>query len=150
MRGLESTVSKLTDVYQLTYVGRDVLVGNEILTFGSAAKLSCGICGRLLCETFWAPGDGTAEFRIICLDHGLVAWVRRYYLAPRGDGGHRPARLGGSNRKASAEIMREYGHHAHPFESVEAARLALAKEQEALDSVTMVLETYQTLGGRED
>lgn len=142
-RGKGVLMGALTDVYQLTYAGRDVLIGDEITTLDGAAKFVCGTCGGALFSR-WLEGAEQKWF-IVCPECGPAKFVRRYYTAMRGDGSLRPARLGGSNRKASAEIMRQYGHHPRPFESVEVAKAELAKEQEAMDSVAGVLEMYQAL-----
>ena len=134
----------LSDVYQLTYAGRDVLIGDEVLTLDGAAKFVCGICGGPLFSR-WLESDSDQHWFIVCPIHGPTEFVRRYYRAMRSDGSFRPARLGGSNQKAPPELIRELGHHAQPFESAEAAREALSREREAMDSVSMVLGIYAAL-----
>jgi len=138
-------MNALTDVYQLTYAGRDVLVGDETMTLEGAAKFVCGDCGTALFSRWLEPEDTEQRWFIVCPVCGPVEFVRRYYTAMRSDGSFRPARLGGSNRKASPEIMRELGHHPQPFESVTVAREALRKEGEALASVAGILDMYQAL-----
>lgn len=134
-------------VYQITYLdgGKRAIIGDEILTMTGATKYTCGQChGRLISK--WLEVEGSDQhWWIVCPTCGPVSWVSRYYRAMRSDGGFQPARLGGSNYKADAELMREVGHHSAPFESVAAAEAALELERQAVANVADVLAIVRQL-----
>lgn len=130
-------------VYQLTYHDRDVIVGDEIHTMRNAEAFACGICGGRLVSAW----DDGWVLRCGHCGETPVRWVRRYARAMRGDGSVRPMRLAKSSVKARPALIRELGHHAQPFDSVEKGEAALAKEKKILAGIENVLELFERMEG---
>lgn len=139
-------MSALTDVYQITYAGRDVLVGKEILTLRSAEGLGCGTCGHKLTTRWIEVPSSDVRYWLWCPEcEERVQFVRRYYRAMRSSGKFLPARLAKSNRKLTASQMLEYNHRAEPFESVEAAEQALVADEENAERIDQLMAAYAAM-----
>jgi len=138
-------MSALTDVYQVTYAQRDVLVGKEVLRLATAENLGCGKCGHKLTSR-WIEVEGSdVRFWLWCPNcEERVRYVRRYYRAMRSSGKFLPARLA-KGQKAPMAVMRELGHHPEPFASIEAAEAALEAEQENAERIDELMAAYAAM-----
>ena len=138
-------MSALTDVYEITYAGRDVLVGDEVLRLATAENLGCGQCGHKLTSRWVEVAGSDVRFWLWCPQcEERVRYVRRNYRAMRSSGKLLPARLAKGN-KAPKAIMRELGHHPEPFESIAAEKAAMAAEQENAVRIDDLMEQYAAM-----
>jgi len=137
-------MSAIHQVYQVTPLGdgRDVLVGDEMMTITTAENLGCGVCGGRLVSKWGEWGD--LRWRLECREHGPVQFVHRYYVAMRSDGRFLPTRIRGG-QKVHAETITSYGHRTAPYDNIESAMADLDKQGEALDGVEAMLATIQQL-----
>ena len=137
-------MSAIHQVYQVTPLGdgRDVLVGDEMMTITTAENLGCGVCGGRLVSKWGTWGD--LRWRLECREHGAVQFVHRYYVAMRSDGRFLPTRIRGG-QKVHAETITSYGHRVAPYDNIDAAMADLDKQGEALEGVAAALATIQQL-----
>ena len=121
-------------VFQVTYIedGRMVLVGNEMMNLGTAAKSLYCPEGHQLIDCYQKVENTDQVWWLKCRECGLVRFVTRYDRVMDRDGGVRLAKRG-AGVKASEEIMRKYGHHPKPWESLDEAYDALTKEELAME-----------------
>ncbi|NLS78960.1 MAG: hypothetical protein GXY76_17045 [Chloroflexi bacterium] len=149
-------MSAETKVYQVTYLrdGRDVLIGDEIMSLDTAARMRCpqGHPLRVIYrKDEGAAAQGAANvWWLACTPCGPQSFVRRYeVIADPRNAGTRYARLAKANAKAPAELIQGTHHHVRPFLSVEEALAAFAKERDALDGIEAALVALAALQPQE-
>lgn len=133
-------------IYQVTYLrdGREVLVGDEIMSIETAARMYCPQ-GHKLRVAYHKAEHAANVWWLTCATCGEQTFVRRYeQIADPRNAGTRIARLAKAP-KAPASLIEETNHHPKPFDSVDAALEALIQEQDALVGIEAAMQTMAAL-----
>lgn len=135
-------------VYQVSYLrdGREVLVGDEIMSIDTAARMCCPQ-GHKLRVTYRKTEHAANVWWLTCATCGEQTFVRRYeQIADPRNASTRVARLAKAP-KAPASLIEEMNHHVQPFASVDAALEALIQEADALVGIEAAMQTMAVLEG---